>query len=420
MTEKMIEKEMMVAPVIKAYPDNVTAAFDDFMGAFESFKEVNDRRLGEIERKLTADVLTTEKLDRVNRAIDDQKKKLDELVLKKARPELSGGGLAIEDSEHKAAFDRFLRSGDDSGLRALEGKAFATTGLTDGAVLAPPDVERDIGRRMALISPMRRLATVREVSSTVLKRPFSIAGITTGWAGDTTARPQTNTQSIVELSYPTAELYAQPAASQTLLDDAVLDMESWIASEVETVFAEQEGTAFITGDGVNKPRGFLTSNVIADANWAWGTLGFLATGVNGAFKAASPSDQLFDLVYGLKASYRQNGTFMMNRRTQGEIRKLKDSTGNYIWQPPAGAGMPASLLGFPLAEAEDMPDMSANGFAIAFGDFKSGYMIIDRRGVRVLRDPYSAKPYVLFYVTKRVGGGVQNFEAIKLLKFATA
>ncbi len=420
MTEKMIETEMRVAPVIKAYPDNVTAAFDDFMGAFESFKEVNDRRLGEIERKLTADVLTTEKLDRVNRAIDDHKKKLDELVLKKARPELSGFGGGGEDAEHKAAFDRFLRSGDESGLRAMEGKAFATTGMTDGMVLAPPQVERDIGRRMAMISPMRRLASVREVSSTVLKRPFSIAGITTGWAGDTTTRPQTNTQSIVEITYPTAELYAQPAASQTLLDDAVLDMESWIAGEVETVFAEQESSAFIAGDGVNKPRGILVNNTIVDTNWVWGMLGFLLTGVNGALKATSPSDTLFDLVYALKSGYRQNGTFMMNRRTQAEIRKLKDSTGNYIWMPPTGLGQPASLLGFPIAEAEDMPDMSANGFAIAFGDFKSGYLIVDRRGVRVLRDPYSAKPYVLFYVTKRVGGGVQNFEAIKLLKFATS
>jgi HK97 family phage major capsid protein len=216
------------------------------------------------------------------------------------------------------------------------------------------------------------------------------------------------------------ELYAMPAATQGLLDDAAVDIEAWIAGEVDIVFAEQEGDAFIRGDGVSKPKGFLSYPTVADSAWSWGNIGYVATGTAGAWKPTGPSDTLIDTVYSLRAAHRQNGTFMMNPRTQSDIRKFKDADGNYLWRPPATAGQPASLLGFPVAEAEEMPDVAANSLSLAFGDFRSGYLVVDRTGVRILRDPYSAKPYVLFYTTKRVGGGVQNFEAIKLVKFAVS
>jgi HK97 family phage major capsid protein len=173
----------------------------------------------------------------------------------------------------------------------------------------------------------------------------------------------------------------------------------------------------VAGDGVNKPRGFLDYPSVDDASWSWGNLGHIATGAAGAF-GADPSDRLIELIYALKAGHRQNGRFVMNRKTQSQIRKFKDADGNYLWMPPAGAGQAASLMGFPVVEAEDMPDIAADSASIAFGDFRRGYLVVDRAGVRILRDPYSAKPYVLFYTTKRVGGGVQNFEAIKLMKFA--
>jgi HK97 family phage major capsid protein len=173
----------------------------------------------------------------------------------------------------------------------------------------------------------------------------------------------------------------------------------------------------VTGNGVNRPSGFLNPAKVADASWTWGNIGYLATGVAGGFPASNPSDRLIDLVYSLKSGYRQNGTWVLNRKTQGAIRKFKDSSGEYLWQPAATADGKASLLGFPVAESEDMPDIATDSYALAFGDFMRGYLIVDRIGVRVLRDPYSAKPYVLFYTTKRVGGGVQNFEAIKLMKF---
>jgi HK97 family phage major capsid protein len=185
-------------------------------------------------------------------------------------------------------------------------------------------------------------------------------------------------------------------------------------------FAEQEGTAFISGDGSNKPKGILAYTTVANASWAWGSVGYVASGAAGAFASTSPLDVLIDTVYALKAGHRQNGTFLMNRKTQAAMRRFKDDNGNYLWRPPANAGEPASLMGFPLIEAEDMPDVAANSLSIAFGDFRAGYLIVDRIGVRVLRDPFSAKPYVLFYTTKRVGGGIQNFEAIKLIKFAAS
>ncbi len=210
-----------------------------------------------------------------------------------------------------------------------------------------------------------------------------------------------------------------PAATASLLDDAVVDLDQWISSEVEAAFAEQEGTAFVTGNGTNKPKGFLDYTKVAEASWVWGQIGYIATGVSGALPASNASDVLIDTVYALKAGYRQNATWVMNRKVQASIRKLKDADGNYLWQPPAAPGSRAMLMGFPLVEAEDMPNAAADATPIALSDFSRGYLVVDRTGVRVLRDPYTAKPYVLFYTTKRVGGGVQDFDAIKLLKYGT-
>jgi HK97 family phage major capsid protein len=214
------------------------------------------------------------------------------------------------------------------------------------------------------------------------------------------------------------ELYAMPAATQSLLDDAVVDLDAWLSSEVETAFAEQEGIAFVSGNGASRPRGFLSYDAVANTAWGPGKLGFVAAGAAGAFPSSNPGDVLFDLVYGLRAGYRQNAGFVMNRRTQSAIRKFKDAEGNYLWQPPLAAGRAATLIGFPVTEAEAMPDLGKDSLSVAFGDFRRGYLVVDRTGIRVLRDPYSAKPFVLFYTTKRVGGGVQDFHAIKLLKFS--
>ena len=401
-------------------PAGGAVTHDELMRVVGEFQQANDARLAAIERK-QGDVLNDEKVTRLNSAIDTYQRRLDELTLKAARPALgvshAGGGTTAA-LEHKAAFDAYVRRGEQTSLRALEVKAMSVGSNPDGGYLVPEEIEREIGKRLTAISPIRAIAGVREVSASVYKKPFMTAGPAVGWVGETAARPQTNSPTLDELSFPAAELYAMPAATSTLLEDAAVNIDEWLAAEVEAAFAEQEGTAFVTGDGVNKPKGFLSYTKVANASWVWGQTGYIATGVAGDWPASTPSDVLVDLVYAVRAGYRQNGAFVMNRKTQAAIRKFKDASGNYLWQPPAIAGGRASLMTFPVVEAEDMPDIAANAFAIAFGDFRRGYLVVDRTGVRVLRDPYSAKPYVLFYTTKRVGGGVQDFDAIKLLKFA--
>jgi HK97 family phage major capsid protein len=404
----------------KSASDDVSAAFEDFARAFEAFKETNDERLGQIETRLSADPLTEEKVARIDQALDDARRRLDRLTLDRARPPMSGD--APRDpalSEHKAAFRSYMRTGEAAGLKRLEEKALSAGSGPDGGYLVPETVEREVLRRLSAASPIRAIASVRVISGGQYKRAFSTAGAAAGWVGENAARPQTASPTLAELSFPAMELYAMPAATQTLLDDAVVDIDQWIAEEVETAFAEQEGAAFVNGDGVNKPKGFLASTTVANSAWEWGKLGYLATG-GATFPGTNPSDILVDLIYALKAGYRQNAAFVMNRKTQSVIRKFKDASGVYLWQPPTSAGAPATLMGFPVVESEDMPDIAANALALAFGDFKRGYLVVDRAGVRVLRDPYSAKPYVLFYTTKRVGGGVQDYDAIKLLKFAAS
>jgi HK97 family phage major capsid protein len=417
-----MQQSLVTAPEVKSGEGDVGAAFDEFMRSFEAFKAGNDERLAEIERKMSADVVTVEKVDRINRALDEQKRNLDGLILKNRRPPLETGGRAIAaPSEHKAAFEAYVRGGAEDGLRRIEQKALSVGTPADGGYLVPEETEREISRRLTAVSPIRSIAGVRQMSGNIYKKPFAITGAATGWVGETADRDETTSPTLAELQFPAMELYAMPAASATLLDDSAVNIDQWIAEEVEIAFATQEGTAFVNGDGTNKPTGFLSYTKIAEGSWAWTKIGYVVTGVSGGFAADGAGyDNLVDVAFALKSGYRQNATFVMNRKTQAAIRKLKDADGNYIWQPAAVAGGLASLMNFPIAESEDMPDIGANTYAVAFGDFRRGYLIVDRVGVRVLRDPYSAKPYVLFYTTKRVGGGVQDFDAIKLLKFGTA
>jgi len=415
MTEAIIET--------KAAGQDAAQAFDDFARAFEAFRETNDDRLGQIESRLSADVVTEEKLARIDRALDQTKSRLDGMALKARRPSLCERREEDQDAasrEHKAAFEAYMRTGDAQGLKTLEAKALSSGSGPDGGFLVPVPQERELLRRMALISPVRALATVREISGNQLKKAFSTTGPASGWVNETAARPQTASQVLADLTFPAMELYAMPSATQTLLDDGAISIEDWIADEVETVFAEKEGQAFIAGDGVDKPKGILAYANAPNASWTWGNVGYLATGVSAAFPAATPSDILIDLAYAVKAPYRQNGSFIMSRLTQATVRKFKDAQGNYLWQPPVSLGQGATFMNFPIVESEDMPNVAANSFSVAFGDFRRGYLVVDRMGVRVLRDPYTAKPYVLFYTTKRVGGGVQDFDAFKLLKFGVS
>ncbi len=393
---------------IKAAP---AGAADALMRAFEEFKATNDARLDAVERRQD-DVLLEEKVERIDRALAEQKSLIERAALAGRRPALAADPAV---SEHKSAWTAYLRRGDLTALAQFEAKALSVGSDPDGGYVAPPELDRMIESRLRQVSPMRGIASVRTTGANVFKKPISITAAGTGWVAETGARPQTNTPTLALLEFPAAELYANLAATQTLLDDSFVNLEEWIASEVEDAFAGQERAAFVNGDGADKPRGFLNYPLVADAGHAWGQIGYVATGVDGGFAASNPADKLIDLVYTPKTQFRQNARFVMNRKTISAVRKLKDTDGHYIWEPNEAGG--ATLLGYPITEIEDMPDIATDAFAIAFGDFARGYLIVDRVGVRVLRDPFSAKPYVLFYVTKRVGGGVQNFDAIKALKF---
>ncbi len=411
------------------------AAMHEMMAAFEAFKGANDARLDEIERKRSADTLLEEKVARIDQAVGAAQARLDRVVSEWRRPGIESDGrhpstasrsgrwigsadpasTPMHGEETKAAFDGYLKTGASFGL---ELKAGLSTASNSAGYVVPEQTERAIERRLMAGSPMREIATVRTVGAGVFRKPVSTAGVASGWVAETAARPETDPATLALLEFPSADLYANPAATQSLLDDALIDLDEWLAAEVEDAFAAQETTAFVTGDGVNKPRGFLSYPIVADASAVWGEIGSVASGAAGAFAQNSPTDRLIDLVYAPKAQYRPNGRFVMNRKTVSAVRKFKDADGNYIWQPAQRAGETASLLGYRVTEIETMPDIAANSAAIAFGDFQRGYLIVDRAGVRVLRDPYSAKPYVLFYTTKRVGGGVQNFDAIKVMKFS--
>ncbi|HEY2069824.1 MAG TPA: phage major capsid protein [Rhizomicrobium sp.] len=398
-------------------------AYADLRQAFEEFKDANDNRLAQIEKRGSGDVVSEEKVDRINRALDEQKKLIDDLVLASARPSLGETKAQPTDRatrERKAAFDRYMRKGDASGYASLEVKAMSEGSSTDGGYVVPMEIAQTIDRILTKASPIRAIASVQQIGTSLYRKPITTVEAASGWVGETDAVSQTNTPTISAIDFPAMELYAMPAATQPLLDDAQVDIEQWLAGEVQIVFAEQEGAAFVAGDGSNKPTGFLHYTTAADASWTWGHIGYIASGADGAFTADDPADALINLAYAPKQGYRANGTWVMNRKTESVVRKFKDTTDNYIWQPGASAGQPASLLGYPVAEAEDMPDIASNSYSIAFGDFARGYLIVDRVGIRTLRDPFTAKPYVLFYTTKRVGGGVQNFEAIKLMKFAAS
>lgn len=396
---------------------DIRVAMGEFLSAFESFKDANDARLAALEEK-RADIVLDEKVQRIDAALTEQKAALDRLAVSAQRP-ARGQAAALAD-DRKSAFLRYMRAGDAAALYALEQKALSLGGDPDHGYLAPNETERLITAALKDISPLRQIASVREIGTNVFKKPVSQGGAVAGWVGETGARTETAAPAVSAIDFPTMELYAMPAASQSLLDDTVVDVEQWLADEVQAEFAAQEGAAFINGDGVAQPKGFLDYDIVAEGTQTFGELGFIATGVSGGFAASDPADKLLDLIYTPKQAYRANGRFVMNRSVVGAVRKFKDADGNYLWQPSLEAGKPATLLGYPVTEAEDMPDIGANSHSIAFGDFERGYLIVDRQGVRVLRDPYTAKPYVLFYTTKRVGGGVQNFDAIKLLKFAAS
>jgi len=322
---------------------------------------------------------------------------------------------------HKAAFfSAFMERGDDNQLRQLEQKALSTSTGGDGGFAVPTEIDGEIEAQLRRMSPIRAIARVKTISTSDYKRLVRTGGAASGWVGESDARVDTVSPTLAEVAIVPGEIYANAAATQRALDDMQFDGESWLLDDVAEEFAAQEGAAFITGDGANKPRGFLSYGTSAsdDTARSFGTLQHIATGTDGGFAASDPSDVLIDLVHSLNPRYRMGASFVMNAATLAEIRKFKDADGNFIWRAGLAEGQPDQLLGYPVVEAEDMPDIASDSLSVAFGNFERGYTIAERAGTRVLRDPYTNKPYVNFYATRRVGGAVVNSDAIKLLKFS--
>jgi HK97 family phage major capsid protein len=343
--------------------------------------------------------------------------RVDRHVVAAGRPVLSGA--QVKSAEHVAFVDQYLRKGVANGieLKSISGASDAA-----GGYAVPREIDGAIDAALTAISPIRRVANVVKVGTAGYRKLINTGGFQSGWVAESAARPETNTPTFREFVPPSGELYANPAASQAMLDDAAFDLESWLAGEVATEFARAEGAAFVNGSGTNRPRGFLTYTATneTDAVRAWGSLQYVASGAAGAFAASNPQDRLVDLVQALRSPYRQGAVFAMNSTTLSAIRKFKTSDGAFLWQPSLAEGRADTLLGYPVIECEDMPDISANSLSIAFGNFHAGYLIAERSETQIVRDPFTNKPYVHFYAVKRIGGGVVNSEAIKLMRFAAS
>ena len=422
---------------------DIKDGMDAIKSAFEQFKQANDERISAIE-KGAPDPLIEEKVAKLDEAMDAKQAALDERIksietLSARRISTGAGGENLDEKalkwaimnakargiaqpeqftdgdmkSYRDAFTAYMRKGTHA--EELHSKALSVGVDPDGGYVVEPDTSGRIVQKIFETSPMRQVAAVQTIGTDALEGLFDLDEASANWVGETGARPATDTPDLARWRIPVHELYAFPQATQKVLDDAMINLEAWLGGKVADKFARTENAAFVNGNGVGKPRGFLT---YADGTTLPGTIQQFDTGVNGAF-ASSPNggDILLDAIYGMKQQYRSGASWHMNRSVVGVVRKLKNSDGDYLWAPGIAVGQTANLLGFPILEFDDMPDLATGSLSVAFANMSEGYQIVDRQGIRVLRDPYSNKPYVGFYSVKRTGGDVVNFEAIKLVAF---
>ena len=384
---------------------DINDTINNLGSAFEEFKSTNDSRI-KAEVKGAVDVLVEEKLGRINSDLSALQAQVTDVAVKSNRVGASDSNVDAE--AHTGAFEKWARKGIEGDLEALEKKAITlNNGDASGGFLVPETWEVGIRDDLRTLSPIRSRSTVIQVSSDDYRYLKNLRGLQTGWVGETDARPETATPTLSETKVPMGEIYANPAASQRALDDAFFDLEGWLNQNISEEFAIEENKAFVTGNGINKPMGILA------------TAG-LPTVASGAAAAISNPDVIVDMIYKMSAAYRSGAAFYGNGATTAGLRKLKDGQGNYIWQPGLVAGTPATLGGYEQVELEDMPAVAAGAFPMFFANLRQGYMIADRIGIRTLRDPYTHKPFVHFYATKRVGGMVQDPKAFVVLKVAAS
>lgn len=402
--------------------DEVKKVLDAQLRAWDEFKKTNDEKIAALEAKQTTADFDV-KLAKINTAIEEHTANLKALQAANERVN-DGDGPARENvSAHRKAFAQWARKGNNEGeLREIERKSVSVGVSADGGYALPEEIDRAIGKTLVDISPMRQVADVVQVSTTDYKRLHDRNGIASGWVGETTARTAGATSTLAEIPAFMGEVYANPQATQVSIEDLLFNVESWLANGVAEEFARAENAAFLNGTGTNQPKGILqyTFAATADASRTFGQFEYVATGVSADWAASNKGDKLIDLVYKLKAGHRAGAMWMVPKSILAEIRQFKDTTGQYLFQPSLSSAQPATLLGYQIVEAEDMPVKAASSLSVLFGNFKKGYCIVDRVGMTTLRDPYSNKPYVGFYTRKRVGGMAVDTDAIKALKFSVS
>jgi HK97 family phage major capsid protein len=428
--------------------DTLKELLDKQHSTFESFKQANDERLKQLETKGAADAVTVEKVEKLNAELDrlaDSFKALEKLATRPNRGDdfagdavrqgrvntanlhlqslagLAGRATKTFDADGVERYAReyaeYLRTGRDAQMQEWHRQDFQITVDGDGGFLVPPDMSGRIVTRLYERSELTGIITVQPTTASELEGIADTADVDAGWRGETEPVTDTNNTQIGKYSIQVEEMWAQPRASTRLIADAAVNVEAWVAAKLGDRFARLQGNAIVAGDGVKKPRGFLAypTATTADGSRAWGTLQRRGTGASGAI-GTNPFDVLIDLTMDLKPEYRANARWVASRGTYAQYRKARATDGQYLWQPPVQAGMPATMLGYPITEAEDMPALAANSDSLAFGDFREGYTLAERAGITILRDPYTAKGWVKFYATRRVGGAVVNFDAIKILR----
>jgi len=391
----------------------------DLHSAFEKFKQANDERLDQIEKRQSDDVVTREKVDRINSSVD-------KLMTDLRRPTLS---MSSKDThahqsdilqEQKTAFAEYIRTGKTPMPDQFETRTFRTEADTAGGYLIPTEIDSEITKKLNKLSVMRSVASVRQIGATgnTYKQAYFDGRIDTQWVGESSGRSSKQVGTFSELSLELNEHYTSVPITPTFIEDASFDIYAWVVEEIQYALAESEGTTFISGTGTRQPKGILSYTTEKNGVGAWGKLPILHSKNATSLPTTNPYDVLIDLAYNVRAAYRQNAHWICNRKTQSVIRKIKDSDGNYIWAPPVLATQHPLLLGHQVLDDENMPDIAANKIPILFGDFRSAYLIVDGRGNRVLNDPYTLKPYILVYFVRRIGGGIKDFAALRGLKIA--
>lgn len=391
--------------------------------AFEELKKSNDQRIEALEKRGHAPADVVEKIEKINADMNQLSKDIAEVAKKSNRPSTTGGGiLTPEQEEYKAAFRQYIRKGGDtSQLSAMERKALGRGSDVDGGVLVPVDIETAIDRVTSTMSAMRMVADVRVIGSASHKKRVKTRGTAARWVGESEAGGESQNPQYATIEINANEMESEPWVLNDTLEDADYDLESDVSDEASISFAEAEGDAFINGDAVKKPHGITKYPIVANASYVWGKLGYIASGASGDFAASNPSDKIVDLIHSLRMTYRNGANMLMADTTLSKVRQIKDGSGQFYLFSLDPTGQSAGLVqGVPVIVDDYMPAMGSNSYSIAYGNFKRGYRIVDRRGIALIRDSLTTKGTTKFNFRKRVGGAVINFEAIKLMKFAAS